>query len=229
MSYFTASDLSRYADVTGDPTDLMARYFAAALTQLNDATCNAIQYRETNRTLTSMVGADNITVRLPAWYSNITTVRADGREQFWSTTYDTGDIDPETGLIADAYTHIITLADPYPEGTSVTVTGDTGFANLPDSIKTLIANMIANLANRDNGTDLVTGKRIEDVSETINGRKATQSPLANLSDTYGPLLQQWSLCEYGRAVEGMISTPTKRHTLPWYVSEADVRGAYYVG
>lgn len=229
MSYFTASDLSRYADVTGDPTDLMTRYFAAALTQLNDATCNAIQHRETNRTLTSMVSDDGTTVRLPAWYSNITTVRVDGRAQSWHTTYDTGDTDPETGLIADAYTRLLTLNESYPEVTSVTITGDTGFASLPDSIKTLIANMIANLANRDNGTDLVTSKHIEDVSETINGRKATQSPLANLSDTYGPLLQQWSLCEYGRAIEGMISTPTKRHVLPWYVSEADVRGAYYVG
>ena len=226
MSYFAASDLSRYADVTGDPTDLMTRYFGPALTQLNDATCNAIQHRETNRTLTSMVSDDGTTVRLPAWYSNITTVRVDGREQSWHTTYDTGDIDPETGLITDAYTRLITLATPYPEGTSVTITGDTGFASLPGSIKTLIANMIANLANRDNGTDLVTSKHIEDVSETINDRKARQSTLANLSDTYGALLQTWSLCEYGHALEGLLSMPQRRRTLPWYVSEADARGYY---
>lgn len=226
MSYFSASDISRYAVVTGDPTDLMTRYSAAALAQINDATCNAIQHQKTGRTLTSMVSDDGITVRLPAWYSNITTVRVNGTEQSWSTSYDTGDIDHETGLMTDAYTRLLTLHEAYPEGTSVTITGDTGFASLPGSIKTLIANMIVNIANRDTGTDLVTSKKIEDVSETINDRKSRQSPLANLSDTYGALLQKWSLCEYGQAVEGLLSMPERRRALPWYVSEADSRGYY---
>lgn len=189
MSFYTTADLSRYTAATGDLEALMTRYFPVALQQLNDATCNAIQTRETGRTLSSMVSDDGTTVRLPAWYSNIDTVRIDGAEQSWSASYDTGDINPQTGLMDDAYTNKITLHEPRPEGTTVTITGSTGFIDLPGSIKTLIANLIVNLANRDNGTDLVTSKKIEDVSETINDRKASQSPLANLSDTYGSLLQ----------------------------------------
>ncbi len=226
MSFYTSSDLSRYAAATGDLEALMTRYFRVALQQLNDATCNAIQCRETGRTLSSMVSDDGTTVLLPAWYSNIDTVRIDGIDQNWSTSYDTGDINPQTGLMSDAYTRKIALHEPRPEGTTVTITGSTGFVDLPDSIKTLISNLIVNLANRDTGTDLVTNKKIEDVSETINDRKARQSPLANLSDTYGALMQQWSLCEYGHALEGLLSMPQRCRAIPWYVSEADARGYY---
>lgn len=225
MSFFTASDLSRYAAVTGAPEELMARYFDTAITMLNDATCNAIQTNAWS-TVTSMVSDDGTTVHMPKWMSNISAVTIDGAEQGWSTEYNVGDIDPDTGHVADGHTRTITLHEPRPEGTTVVITGVTGFDSLPASIKTLIANMIANLANRDNGTDLVTSKKIEDVSETITDRKARQSPLVNLSDTYGALLQKWSLCEDGQALEGLLSMPERRRALPWYVSEADVRGAY---
>lgn len=171
---------------------------------------------ETTDTITCLVNDDGRHVHLPAWYTEITSVRsAYGHRLDHTIQYTQPDgWDPDT-----KYAKTLTLTTPYLPGMPVTITGTHGFTKLPKPLHGILAAIIqADQATADQ-SDRITSKKIEDVSVTY--ATSTQTTLEHALTPYLALLNQWGIC-HAANTGGILSMPTPRHDLPWWVNEQDL-------
>ena len=199
---------------TGDTT--YNTWKDAALADLANMLCMS-QLDETTDTQTGIVSNDGKHVHLPAWYSEVTSVKS---------TYDTSldytiEYTQSDGLTPETkYAKTLTLTTPYLPGISVTVTGTHGFAKLPAPLSNILTAIIQADQAMTDRTDQITSKKIEDVSVTY--ATSTQTTLEHALTPYLALLDQWSLCPT-TTTGGILSMPTPHHDLPWWINEQDLR------
>lgn len=172
--------------------------------------------------MTGIVSDDGRHVILPAWYSNVTSVKS---------TYDTSleytiDYTRADGLTPETkYARTLTLDTPYLPGMAVTITGTHGFNRLPKPLTAILTAIIqADQATVDQ-TDRITSKRIEDVSVTYatNG----QTTLEHAVTPYKALLAAWKLCHANQDTGGLLSMPTRHDDQPWWLNTQDYLGGNY--
>lgn len=171
---------------------------------------------QSNDTLTCLVSDDGKHVRLPAWYSEVTSVQSTyGHSLEYTIQYTQSDgWDPET-----KYAKTLTLTTPYLAGMPVTITGTHGFNRLPKPLSGILTAIIQADQSIADQTDRVTSKSIEDVHVTY--ATSTQTTLEHALTPYQALLDQWSLCHTANT-GGILSMPTPHHDLPWWMNEQDL-------
>ena len=171
---------------------------------------------------TGLVQDNGVTVRLPYWASTITSVTMDEKSLEYTFTPTVGDA--QTGdTTPPKYGSALTLTDRLPEGTVVTVVGEYGFTELPDSLKALLAAIVNGVAERLDGTDYVKSKSIEDVSETRADVVSESTPLELIRQAYSATISKWSLCDPGvKNGLGELSYPHRLFNPPWWTTGADV-------
>ena len=176
---------------------------------------------QSNDTLTCLVSEDGKHVRLPAWYSEVTSVQSTyGHSLEYTIQYTQSDgWEPET-----KYAKTLTLTTPYLAGVPVTVTGTHGFTRLPKPLNGILTAIIQADQSMADQTDRVTSKSIEDVHVTY--ATSTQTTLEHALTPYLALLHQWSLCHTANT-GGILSMPTPHHDLPWWMNEQDLGGNDY--
>ena len=172
-------------------------------------------------TFYGVVQDDGVTVRLPYWVTAISEVTIDGSSQQYSFTPTTGDVqtsdDPPT-----KYGSVLTLTDKSVVGSVVTIVGEYGFTELPDSLKALLAAIVQGVAERLDGTDYVKSKSIEDVSETRADIVSESTPLELIRQAYSGTIEKWSLCAPGvKNGLGELSYPHPLFNPPWWTTDAD--------
>lgn len=191
----------------------------AALADLANMLCMSLD--QSTEDMTGIVSDDGKHVLLPAWYSNVTSVKS---------TYDTSldytiEYTRSDGLTPETkYANILTLATPYLSGMPVTVTGTHGFNRLPKPLAGILTAIIQADQTMTDRTDSITSKRIEDVSVTY--ATSTQTTLEHALTPYQALLNQWTLCHATNS-GGLLSMPTPHHDLPWWMNEQDLGGNDY--
>lgn len=193
----------------------------AALADLANMLCMS-DLTQSTEDMTGIVSDDGRHVLLPAWYSNVTSVKS---------TYDTSldytieytkpdGLDPET-----KYAKTLTLTTPYLPGMAVTVTGTHGFAKLPAPLSSILTAIIqADQAMADR-TGQITSKKIEDVSVTY--ASTSQTTLEHALTPYKALLDTWKLCPANPDDGGFLSMPTQHHDTPWWMNVQDYLGGDY--
>lgn len=192
----------------------------AALADLANILCMS-QLDETTDSQTGIVSDDGKHVILPAWYSEVTSVRS---------TYDTSleytiEYTKSDGLAPETkYANSLTLTTPYLPGMAVTITGTHGFHQLPAPLAAILTAIIQADQSMADQTDRITSKSIEDVS--VSYATSTQTPLEHALTPYKALLDQWSLC-HAANTGGILSMPTPHHDLPWWMNEQDLGAANY--
>ena len=191
----------------------------AALADLANMLCMSLE--QSTEDMTGIVSDDGKHVILPAWYSNVTSVKPTHDTSLeYTINYTKSDgLKPET-----KYANNLTLTTPYPPGTAVTITGTHGFNRLPTPLTAILTAIIQADQSTADRTDNITSKRIEDVSVTY--ATSTQTTLEHAITPYKALLNQWSLCQ---AVNtgGSLSMPTPHHDLPWWINTQDYQGGDY--
>ena len=191
----------------------------AALADLADMLCMSLD--QSTETLTGIVSDDGKHVLLPAWYSNVTSVKS---------TYDTNleytiEYTKSDGLTPETkYANSLTLATPYLPGMAVTVTGTHGFNRLPAPLTAILTAIIQADQAMTDRSDSITSKKIEDVSVTY--ATSSQTTLEHALTPYLALLNQWSLC-HATNTGGILSMPTPHHDLPWWSNTQDYQGGDY--
>lgn len=200
-------------DKVGEPT--YDTWKDAALADLANMLCTTDLSQSTTDT-TGIVNDDGKHVILPAWYSNVTSVKS---------TYDTSleytiEYTKSDGLTPETkYANVLTLATPYLPGMAVTITGTHGFNRLPAPLVNILTAIIqADQATVDR-TDRITSKRIEDVS--VSYATNTQTTLEHAITPYKALLATWRLCPTNPDTGGSLSMPTPHHDLPWWENIQD--------
>lgn len=190
----------------------------AALADLSSMLCMS-PLDETADTMTCPVSDDGRHVHLPAWYSKITGVKStyDNNLEYTIDYTQSDGWTPET-----KYANILTLTTPYLPGMPVTITGTHGFKRLPKPLSGILTAIIQADQSTVDQTDLITSKRIEDVSVTYATH--TQTTLEHALTPYLALLNQWSLCQ-ATNTGGILSMPTPHHDLPWWMNEQDLGAA----
>lgn len=190
----------------------------AALADLANMLCiNELSQSTTD--MTGIVNDDGTHVTLPAWYSNVTSVK---------TTHDTNleytiEYTKPDGLTPETkYANNLTLATPYPPGTAVTITGTHGFPQLPKPLTGILTAIIQADQSIADRTDSITSKRIEDVNVTYATN--TQTTLEHALTPYKALLNTWKLCPDNPDTGGTLSMPTPHHDLPWWINTQDHQG-----
>ena len=170
--------------------------------------------------MTGIVSDDGRHIPLPAWYSEVTSVKSthgNGLEYTIEYTKTDG-LTPET-----KYANILTLTTPYLPGMAVTITGIHGFTQLPKPLTSILTAIIQADQSIADQTDRITSKKIEDVSVTY--ADSTQTTLEHALNPYLALLNQWSLCRTNTG--GTLSMPTPHHDLPWWLNTQDYLGGNY--
>lgn len=187
----------------------------AALADLANMLCMNPLDQSTD-TITCLVSDDGRHIHLPAWYSEVTSVRSTyGHSLEYTIDYTRSDgWTPET-----KYAKTLTLTTPYLPGMPVTITGTHGFNRLPKPLTGILTAIIqADQATVDQ-SDRITSKKIEDVSVTY--ATSTQTTLEHALTPYLSLLNQWNLCHTTNS-GGLLSMPTPHHDLPWWMNEQDL-------
>lgn len=186
----------------------------AALADLANMLCMNLD--QSTEDMTGIVSDDGKHVILPAWYANVTSVKS---------TYDTSldytiECTQSDGWTPETkYANILTLATPYLPGMAVTITGTHGFNRLPKPLSGILTAIIQADQSMTDRTDLITSKKIEDVSVTY--ATSTQTTLEHTLTPYLALINQWSLCPETNT-GGLLSMPTPHHDLPWWMNEQDL-------
>ncbi|UVX36089.1 MAG: protein of unknown function (DUF3199) [Namikivirus ozawa] len=186
----------------------------AALADLANMLCTSLD--QSTEDMTGIVSDDGKHVTLPAWYSEVTSVKS---------TYDTSleytiDYTKPDGLTPETrYANILTLTTPYLPGMPVTITGTHGFNRLPKPLTGILTAIIQADQTTVDQSDRITSKKIEDVSVTY--ATSTQTTLEHALTPYRALLNQWSLC-HATNNGGLLSMPTPHHDLPWWMNEQDL-------
>lgn len=201
-------------------TDVYDAWKDASLADLANMLCMPT-LDETTDTMTCLVSDDGRHVHLPAWYSNVTSVKS---------TYDTSleyTIDytqPDGWTPETKYTNTLTLTTTYLPGMPVTITGTHGFNRLPKPLNGILTAIIQADQSTIDQSDRITSKKIEDVSVTY--ATGTQTTLEHALTPYLALLDQWSLC-HAPTTGGILSMPAPHHDLPWWMNEQDLGAADY--
>lgn len=192
----------------------------AALADLANMLCMSLD--QSTETLTGIVSDDGKHVHLPAWYSEVTSVKS---------TYDTSldytiEYTQSDGLTPETkYAKTLTLTTPYLPGMAVTITGTHGFNRLPAPLTGILTAIIqADQAMADR-TDQITSKKIEDVSVTY--ASTSQTTLEHALTPYKALLDTWKLCPANPDAGGFLSMPTQHHDTPWWMNVQDYLGGDY--
>lgn len=192
----------------------------AALADLENMLCMSLD--QSTEDLTGIVSDDGRHVLLPSWYSEVTDVKS---------TYDTSleyvieytrsdGLEPET-----KYANSLTLATPYLPGMAVTITGVHGFSRLPAPLTSILTAIIQADQSITDKTDIITSKKIEDVSVTY--ATSTQTTLEHALTPYKALLNTWKLCPINPDTGGSLSMPKPHHNQPWWINEQDYLGGDY--
>lgn len=186
----------------------------AALADLANMLCMSLD--QSTETLTGIVSDDGKHVHLPAWYSEVTSVKSTYDTSLeYTIEYTKSDgLNPET-----KYAKTLTLTTPYLPGMAVTITGTHGFARLPKPLTGILTAIIQADQTTVDQSDRITSKSIEDVSVTYATN--TQTTLEHALTPYLALLNQWSLCP-ATNTGGLLSMPTPHHDLPWWMNEQDL-------
>nr|UVM97204.1 MAG: protein of unknown function DUF3199 [Bacteriophage sp.] len=190
----------------------------AALADLANILCMP-DLSQSTTDMTGIVNDDGKHVTLPAWYSNVTSVKS---------TYDTSleytiEYTQSDGLAPETkYAKTLTLTTPYMPGMPVTITGTHGFNRLPKPLTGILTAIIQADQSMADQTDRITSKKIEDVS--VSYSTSTQTTLEHALTPYRALLSQWSLCPAANS-GGLLSMPTPHHDLPWWMNEQDLGAA----
>lgn len=169
--------------------------------------------------MTGIVNDDGKHVTLPAWYSNVTSVKStyDTSLEYTIEYTRTDGLTPET-----KYARTLTLTTPYLPGMAVTITGTHGFATLPKPLTAILTAIIQADQSTVDQTDRITSKRIEDVNVTY--ATSTQTTLEHALTPYKTLLDTWKLCPTNPDTGGLLSMPTPHHNLPWWINPQDHQG-----
>lgn len=193
----------------------------AALANLANMLCMS-QLDETTDTQTGIVSDDGKHVILPAWYSEVTSVRSpyDTSLEYTIEYTQSDGLTPET-----RYARTLTLATTYLPGMALTITGIHGFATLPKPLTGILAAIIQADQSMTDRTDSITSKKIEDVSVTY--ATSTQTTLEHAITPYKALLDTWRLCPANPDTGGSLSMPTPHHDLPWWINTQDYQGGDY--
>ena len=187
----------------------------AALADLANMLCMSLD--QSTEDMTGIVSDDGKHVILPAWYSEVTSVKS---------TYDTSleytiEYTKSDGLTPETkYSNTLTLTTPYLPGMAVTITGTHGFNQLPKPLTSILTAIIQADQSMTDQTDRITSKKIEDVSVTYS--TSTQTTLEHALTPYKALLDTWRLCPANPGTGGILSMPTPHHDLPWWMNEQDL-------
>lgn len=187
----------------------------AALADLANMLCMS-DLAQSTADMTGIVSDDGKHVLLPAWYSEVTSVKS---------TYDTSldytiEYTKSDGLTPETkYANSLTLTTPYLPGMAVTITGTHGFNQLPKPLTAILTAIIQADQSMTDRSDSITSKRIEDVS--VSYATSTQTTLEHALTPYRALLDQWSLC-HAANTGGLLSMPTPHHDLPWWMNKQDL-------
>ena len=190
-----------------------------ALADLANMLCMSLD--QSTETLTGIVSDDGKHVTLPAWYSNVTSVKS---------TYDTSleytiEYTKSDGLTPETkYAKTLTLATPYLPGMAVTITGTHGFNRLPAPLTSILTAIIQADQSISDRSDSITSKKIEDVS--VAYATSTQTTLEHALTPYLALLDQWKLCP-ATETGGILSMPNPHHNQPWWMNTQDYLGGDY--
>lgn len=191
----------------------------AALADLANMLCTSLD--QSDEPLTGIVSDDGKHVALPAWYSEVTSVRSTyGNSLEYTTNHTRSDgWNPET-----KYAKTLTLTTPYLPGMPVTITGTHGFTRLPKPLSNILTAIIQADQSMADQTDRITSKKIEDVS--VSYATSTQTTLEHALTPYLSLINQWKLCHATNS-GGLLSMPTPHHELPWWMNEQDLGATDY--
>lgn len=192
----------------------------AALADLANMLCMSLD--QSAEDLTGIVSDDSKHVLLPAWYSNVTSVKTTyGNSLEYTVEYTRSDsLTPET-----KYANSLTLTTPYLPGMAVTVTGTHGFNRLPAPLTAILTAIIQADQSTVDRSDSITSKKIEDVSVTY--ASTSQTTLERAVTPYKSLLAQWKLCPVAPDSGGYLSMPAPHYDLPWWVNSQDYLGGDY--
>ena len=166
-----------------------------------------------------IVQGDGVTVELGKWYLSVFSVNYDGKDQEFSFTPTTGDIEYETGQTLSPHAHTLTLNAKLEPGTVVTVIGQSGFRTIPDSLQALLASMIRGLEDASTGNDRITSKSIEDVSVSYQ-RDTTTPAMQKTIESYKSVIDMWSLCDKPLGVS-QLAMPRTLPSVPYWVGDGD--------
>lgn len=192
----------------------------AALADLANMLC--MSFDKSTEDMTGIVSDDGKHVILPAWYSEVTSVKS---------TYDTSleytiEYTRSDGLTPETkYANILTLTTPYLPGMAVTITGTHGFNRLPAPLTAILTAIIQADQAMTDRSDSITSKKIEDVSVTYATN--SQTTLEYTLTPYKALLDTWKLCPINPDTGGILSMPKPHHNLPWWSNIQDYQGGNY--
>lgn len=193
----------------------------AALAELANILCIST-FEQSTTNMTGVVSDDGIHIYLPLWYSEIWSVTPmDGPLISYNVIYSKDD-----GLTpATQYANIVTLDKACPAGKKFLINGRHGFAKLPAPLANILAAIIQADQSIADQTDRITSKKIEDVSVTYATH--TQTTLEHALTPYKALIDSWSVCPIRPNTGGILSMPTPRYDLPWWMNEQDLRSNDY--
>lgn len=192
----------------------------AALADLANMLCMSLD--QSMEDMTGIVSDDGKHVILPAWYSEVTSVKS---------TYDTSleytiEYTKPDGLAPETkYANMLTLTTPYLPGMAVTITGTHGFNRLPAPLTAILTAIIQADQAMTDRSDSITSKKIEDVS--VSYATNSQTTLEHALTPYKALLDTWRLCPINPDTGGSLSMPTPHHDLPWWSNIQDYQGGDY--
>lgn len=193
----------------------------AALADLANMLCMS-DLAQSTADMTGIVSDDGKHVTLPAWYSEVTSVKSTYEHSLeYTIEYTKSDgLTPET-----KYANSLTLTTPYLPGMAVTITGTHGFLRLPKPLANILTAIIQADQSMTDRTDSITSKRIEDVS--VSYATSTQTTLEHTLTPYKALLDTWRLCPANPDSGGHLSMPTPHNDLPWWLNTQDYLGRDY--
>lgn len=192
----------------------------AALADLANMLCMSLD--QSTEDMTGIVSDDGKHVILPAWYSEVTSVKStyDTRLDYTIDYTKSDGLDPET-----KYANMLTLTTPYLPGMAVTITGTHGFNRLPAPLTAILTAIIQADQTTVDRSDSITSKKIEDVSVTYATN--SQTTLEHTITPYKALLDTWRLCPTNPDTGGILSMPAPHHDLPWWSNTQDDLGGDY--
>lgn len=193
----------------------------AALADLANMLCMST-FEQLTTNMTGIVSDDGIHIYLPSWYSEMWSVTPmEGPLISYNVIYDKDD-----GLTpATQYSNTVTLDETCPAGTKFLINGRHGFAKLPAPLTNILASIIQADQSMTDRSDLITSKKIEDVSVTY--ATSTQTTIEHALAPYKTLIDSWSVCPIKPNTGGILSMPTPHHDLPWWINEQDLGAANY--
>nr|UVX56366.1 MAG: protein of unknown function DUF2213 [Bacteriophage sp.] len=196
--------------------DVYETWKDAALADLANMLCMP-DLSQSTTDMTGIVSDDGRHIPLPAWYSEVTSVKStyDNSLEYTIEYTKPDGLTPET-----KYANTLTLNTPYLPGMAVTITGTHGFDRLPKPLTSILTAIIQADQTTIDQTDRITSKRIEDVS--VSYATSTQTTLEHALTPYKALIASWSLCPTQPDTGGTLSMPTPHHDLPWWMNEQDL-------